>query len=143
MSKAQNGCLSFCVGARESWDRLCLGLRFWDRKGQQACLVTSFQQRGVGGHDGAIPPRSPELPAGQRRQGRKLPLLQPTGIHTLAGEIRCHLDSVGLWLVLHCSHLPFSPPHKEKTTLGLFEDLHRGNKDTKEDLPVVAPRTVS
>lgn len=87
MSKPQNGCLFFCVGAWESWDQLCLGLRFWDRKGQQACLVASFQQRGAGGHDGVIPPGSTELPAGQRRQGRKLPLLQPTGIHTPAGEI--------------------------------------------------------
>lgn len=87
MSKTQNGCLSFCVGDWESWDQLRLRLRFRDRKGQQACLVTSFQQRGAGGHDGVVPPRSPELPAGQRRQGRKLPLLQPPGIHTPAGEI--------------------------------------------------------
>ena len=108
MSKTQGECLylkystrCLSAGARESWDRLCLGLRLWDRKGQQACLVAGFQHRGTGGHDGILPPRRPELPAGQRGQGRKLPLPKPAGIHTLTGAIRCHLDSVGLWLVLH------------------------------------------
>lgn len=41
------------------------------------------------------------------------------------------------------SHIcPFLLP-TEKTTLGLFEDMHKGNKDTKRDIPVVMPRTVS
>lgn len=47
-------CLS--AGAWESWNRLCLGLRFRDRKGQQTRLIACFQQCGAGGYDGILSP---------------------------------------------------------------------------------------
>lgn len=116
--KYSTGYLS--AGAWESWDRLCPGLRLWDRKGQQACPVAGFQHCGTCGHDGIVSPHGTELPAGQRGQGRNLPLLQSEGIHTPTGEIRCHLDSVGLWLVLNgiaSAILPF-PDREEENTWG-------------------------
>lgn len=116
MFRAQGECLYLLAGARESWDGLCLGLRLWDRKGQQTRLIAGFQQRGTCGHDGIIPSGSPDLPAGQRGQGRELPLLQPAGVYTPAGEIRCHLDSVGLWLVLHGIAFALLFPDKEDDT---------------------------
>lgn len=88
------------AGAGESGHWLRLGLRLWNRQGQQARPVACFQQRWAGGHDGVLPPGSPELLAGQRGQSGKLPLLQPAGIHASLSKIWRHLDSVGLRSVL-------------------------------------------
>lgn len=43
------------TGGGESWHQPRPGLRLWDRSDQQACPVTSFQERGTGGYDGEFP----------------------------------------------------------------------------------------
>lgn len=91
------------TGGGESWHQPRPGLRLWDRSDQQACPVTSFQERGTGGYDGEFPGWGPELPAGQGGQSRDVLLQKPPGIHSSPTKIWCHLDSVGFRLVQHDS----------------------------------------
>lgn len=96
------------TGGGESWHQPRPGLRLWDRSYQQACPVTSFQERGTGGYDGEFPGWGSKLPAGQGGQSRDVLLQKPPGIHSSPTEIWCHLDSVGFRLVQHDSSSPAS-----------------------------------
>lgn len=117
--KYSTGYLS--AGAWESWDRRCPGLQLWDRKGQQACPVAGFQHCGTCGHDGIVPPHGTELPAGQRGQGRNLPLLQSEEFTPPLGRYDAiWIQWVSVWLVLHgiaSAILPF-PDREEENTWG-------------------------